>query len=174
MSRNKLTRIPEDIKDMKALRVLSVLNNNINDVPFCVGYLDTLRVLKLAGNPLTHDLKRIVDSSDGSPSRSAIDYEKDALLTKRVKKYLKAAAVAASESGGESRYVISEPFVGSSRPVLMRIVAVRVHLRPHVHSKDLQAYVSLLTQLLVAPSLLQILSLQDFQDYLPILARTIA
>ena len=101
ISRNKLSRIPEEIKNMKALRVLSVLYNNIDDVPFCIGYLDTLRVLKLAGNPLTHDLKRIVDSTDGSPTRNANDYEKDALLTKKVKKYLKAAA--ASESGGESR-----------------------------------------------------------------------
>ena len=106
LSRNKLSRIPEEIKNMKALRVLSVLNNNIDEVPFCVGYLDTLRVLKLGGNPLTNDLKRIVESTDGSPSRSAQDYEKDALLTKRVKKHLKSAAAAASESGGESRYEV--------------------------------------------------------------------
>lgn len=159
---------------MKALRVLSVLNNNIDDVPYCVGYLDTLRVLKLGGNPLTHDLKRIVESTDGSPSRSAIDYEKDALLTKKVKSYLKAAAAAAtSESGGESRQAFSKPLQVSIRQVIIRKLAVRVRLKPLALSKDLQAYASLLTQLLVAPNLLQILYLQDFRDYLTILVRTI-
>ena len=121
LSRNRLSRIPEEVKNMKALRVLSVLNNNIDDVPVCLGYLDTLKVLKLAGNPLTHDLKRIVDGTDGSPSRvatSVTDYEKDALLTKKVKKYLKAAAAAAaSESGGESRYVTSPISMRSSMPI---------------------------------------------------------
>ena len=123
LSRNRLSRIPEETKNMKSLRVLSVLNNNIDDVPFCLGYLDTLKVLKLAGNPLTHDLKRIVDGTDGSPSRigtSVTDYEKDALLTKKVKKYLKAAATAAaSESGGESRYVTPPISMRSSMPVLI-------------------------------------------------------
>jgi len=89
---------------MKALRVLSLLNNYIETIPYCLGNLDTLRILKLAGNPLSSDLMRIVNGSDGthSPSLATLtDNEKDALLTKRIKKHLKVEA-AAKESGDGS------------------------------------------------------------------------
>lgn len=89
---------------MKALRVLSLLNNYIETIPYCLGNLDTLRILKLAGNPLSSDLMRIVNGSDGTHSPSLVtltDNEKDTLLTKRIKKHLKVEA-AAKESGDGS------------------------------------------------------------------------
>lgn len=103
-SRNKLTRVPDEIKDMKSLRVLSLLNNNIGEIPPCVGFLDTLKILKLAGNPLNGDLKHIVDGNDASspPLTAPTDNEKEAIVTKKIKKFLKSEA-AANELGEGSR-----------------------------------------------------------------------
>ena len=90
---------------MKALRVLSLLNNNIEDLPPCLGLLEALKILKVAGNPLKPNLIRIVAGNDGasSPPLTAVaDNEKDGLLTRRLKRYLKSEAVT-KESGEESR-----------------------------------------------------------------------
>lgn len=90
---------------MKALRVLSLLNNNIGEVPLNLGFLDTLKILKIAGNPLKPSLKRVVDGNDDSyspPLTALADNEKDTLLTRKIKKYLKSEIVA-KESGEESR-----------------------------------------------------------------------
>ena len=105
LSRNKLSRVPDEIENMKALRVLSLLNNYIETIPYCLGSLDTLRILKLAGNPLAADLMRIVNGSDGtySPSLSNLtDNEKDTLLTRRIKRYLKVEAAARESADGSS------------------------------------------------------------------------
>ena len=105
LSRNTLTKIGEDIKHMKALRVLSLLNNNIGDLPPCLGLLDALKILKLAGNPLKPGLMQIVHGIDGSsspPLTALADNEKESLLTRKIKKHLK-AEVATKESGEESR-----------------------------------------------------------------------
>lgn len=106
LSRNKLTRVPDEIKEMKTLRVLSLLNNNIGEIPPCVGFLDTLRIVKLAGNPLRGNLKNIVDGNDtaSSPLTALADNEKEAIVTRKIKKFLKSEA-AVNELGEESRYV---------------------------------------------------------------------
>ena len=93
---------------MKALRVLILTNNKLEDVPFSLGFLENLRVLKLANNPLNERLKGVLlDGNDGSPSPLVTpfgDKEKDAMVTEKIKKFLKDEA-AALESGGDSRYV---------------------------------------------------------------------
>ena len=107
LSRNKISGFPEEIKHMKALKVLSLTNNRIESVPYVVGNLDTLKILKLTGNPLDQKFKSIVDGSDDSSPPVVAPLgsnEKDVLLTKKIKKYLKSEA-AARESGGESRLV---------------------------------------------------------------------
>lgn len=105
LSRNKLSRVPEEINNMKALRVLSLLNNTIEDLPACIGLLDALKILKIAGNPLIPNLMRILDGSDGSsspPVTALADNEKESIVTRKIKKYLKAEA-AVKECGEESR-----------------------------------------------------------------------
>lgn len=105
LSRNQLNAIPDDIQDMKALRVLSLLNNNLVEVPTRIGFLETLKILKVTGNPLKPNLKRIVDGDDGSsspPLTALADNEKETILTRKIKKYLKSEA-AARCSGEESR-----------------------------------------------------------------------
>ena len=98
------------MKNLKALRVLSVGNNKLESIPFSLGYLESLRVLRLAGNPLGEDLKGIVDGNDGSPSPLLVplaESEKEARLTIKIKQYLKHEA-AALESGGESRFTTKQ------------------------------------------------------------------
>ena len=96
------------MKTLKSLRVLSVMNNKLEKIPLSLGFLESLRILKLAGNPLEEGLKNIVNGKDGSPSPlivPLVDNEKDAIvLTIKVKQYLKAEA-AMLESGGDSRSV---------------------------------------------------------------------
>lgn len=118
LSRNQLSRVPEEINNMKALRVLSLLNNNIGDLPSCLGLLDALKILKIAGNPLKSSLMRIMDGSDGSsspPLTAVADNEKDSLVTRKIKKYLKAEATV-KECGEESRYGSIEVFY--QRPLI--------------------------------------------------------
>lgn len=112
LSRNKLARVPDEIKEMKTLRVLSLRDNYIGEIPSCVGFLDTLRILKLTGNPLRGNLKKIVDGNDiaSSPPLTALaDNEKEAIMTRKIKNFLK-SEVAANEPGEESRYVVSCEF----------------------------------------------------------------
>ena len=95
------------MKNLKALRVLSVMNNNLEEVPFSLGFIESLRVLKLAGNPLHEDLRGILDGNDSTPSpliTPLAENGKDALLTIKIKQHLRTEA-AALESGGESRFV---------------------------------------------------------------------
>lgn len=101
LSRNKLSRVPDEINNMKALRVLSLLDNNIGDLPPCLGLLDALKILKIAGNPLKPNLMRIVDGSDSSSSPPLIalaENEKESLMTRKIKKHLKAEAAVGEES----------------------------------------------------------------------------
>jgi Leucine-rich repeat (LRR) protein len=110
ISRNKLDSLPEDINRMKALRVLSVSNNQLVDLPFTLGNMDSLKLLKMAGNPLNDSLKNLLKAEEESAAASAMpvaEHESDTHLTLQVKKYLRTEA-AAQDSGGESRYVISE------------------------------------------------------------------
>ncbi|MCJ1355598.1 MAG: RAM signaling network component [Icmadophila ericetorum] len=127
LSRNKLIRIPEEIKTMKALRVLSVMNNKLESLPFSLGFLDTLKILKLTSNPLNEGLKNILEGNDGSPAPLTVplaENEKDVMLTKKIKKFLKNEA-AALESGGES----SESPLDTPRP-LRRNTSLRFPVVP--------------------------------------------
>ena len=93
---------------MKALRVFSIQHNNVGDLPYCLASINTLRMLKLTGNPLTPRLKRIVEGSDVSPGPSPAfgdnEIEKDTMSTRKVLEYLRTLA-AAKDSEGDSRYV---------------------------------------------------------------------
>jgi hypothetical protein len=107
ISRNKLSRVPEEIKNMKALRVMSIMHNSIESVPLVIGSIENLHIFKIGGNPLNKALQSILDESDASPpagSSTNDDNERSALLTHKIKEYLRSEA-ARLESGDESRLV---------------------------------------------------------------------
>jgi Leucine-rich repeat (LRR) protein len=91
---------------MKSLRVLSVSNNQLVDLPFSLGTLESLKLLKMAGNPLNDSLRSLLKAEEDAAAASAMpvaEQESDTHLTIQVKKFLKAAEAAAQDSGGESR-----------------------------------------------------------------------
>ncbi|MCJ1384702.1 RAM signaling network component [Xylographa soralifera] len=118
ISRNRITRIPEEMINMKTLRVLSVMNNNLDRVPFSLGSLDSLRIIKLAGNPLDVELRRIIEGTDTTPSplvTPLAENGKDVLVTLRIKQYLKhEAAALESDSSSESPLETPRPLKRNS------------------------------------------------------------
>lgn len=103
LSCNKLSRIPDEIKNMKALRVFSVADNKIEDVPACLVSMNKFTQLRLINNPLKPGLKRIMDDFCSSPEAAVLNAnERDTLLTRRIKKYLQSGGVT-KEPGEESR-----------------------------------------------------------------------
>ena len=78
---------------MKALRVFSVQHNNIRDLPYCLGSINTLRMLKVMGNPLNPTLQRIVDGNEASPTPSPVfmkdENERDTMLTKKLMEHMR-------------------------------------------------------------------------------------
>lgn len=84
---------------MRSLRVLSLAKNKILNVPTCVKDLDTLRMLKLAGNPLRQDLASIVEAKDTHLpfDEGATDNEKETFITSSLKHHLMVEAANESE-----------------------------------------------------------------------------
>ena len=93
---------------MKSLRFLSVMNNRLTSLPYSLGFSESLRLLKLGSNPLNDNLRALVDSHDSSisPTSSNIsENEKEAVITVKVKQYLRSEATtleSPSESSSES------------------------------------------------------------------------
>lgn len=92
---------------MKALRVLALTNNNLEGLPFSIGFLDMLDVLKLASNPWNDGIEGVLNGSSWSQSPGFRSVAENAaqVLTKRIKKHLRDEATAL-ESGGDSRCVL--------------------------------------------------------------------
>ena len=92
---------------MKALRALSVSNNNIENVSPILATLDNVTILKMNGNPLHPDLKRIADEN-ASPLEpdSPMDKKRDMDMTKKLKTYLRNTEAAAHNADEDSRYSI--------------------------------------------------------------------
>lgn len=93
---------------MRSLRVLSLTKNKIWNIPTCVKDLDTLRMLKLAGNPLRSGLASIVEARDTQLSfdESVTENEKETFITSSLKHHLKVEA--ANESAEGSRYKVPQ------------------------------------------------------------------
>ena len=91
LGQNTLNGVPDDIKKMRCLRVFAIQHNNVQDLPVGLAHINTLRVLKVFGNPLNYRLKRIVDNTDDvlSPSTSAPLTDGNEKVTRKLIEFLK-------------------------------------------------------------------------------------
>lgn len=107
ISSNQLECIPDKIRDMRALRVLSATENSIRNVSANVSLMDNVKIIKLDRNPLTLDLKRIVDKGATSPSegKATDTTSREMDTTEQVKKFLKNIGGTTEILDGDSRYL---------------------------------------------------------------------
>lgn len=117
---------------MRSLKVLSLAKNKIKNIPSCVKDLDTLRMLRLAGNPLRSELAAIIEAKDTYPPYDELtDNERETFTTSNLKHQLRAEAEAvARESGDGSRLAIHA--LGSCQSLIWAI-AVKVLWRLLAH-----------------------------------------
>lgn len=113
LSRNKITKIPEEVKNLTSLRVLSVVQNLLEDLPSELSDMNKLQVLKVSGNSLNSPLKRILDMKDSDiTAMEMTDNEKDSAITTEIKRFLKRRqpTPANTESINEMRYISASYF----------------------------------------------------------------
>ena len=124
---NQIKHIPEQVKQLRCLKVLSLSKNMIETVPSCLKDFDTLRLLRLASNPLRPDFAAIFEGRGLYPllDENATDNEKDTVFTANLKQYLR-TEIAAHEFGEESS---SEGPLDTPRP-LVRNASLRFPIRP--------------------------------------------
>lgn len=86
---------------MKTLNTISVTNNALTSLPFSLGEMKHLKVLKVAGNPWSESMPELFEVDASQMAVPVTDHEAEARITLRIKKHLRGEA-AAMESGGGS------------------------------------------------------------------------
>src|SRR5437899_9575775 len=92
----------------RLVQVLSVQRNRIQELPLCLGDMNSLQVLKLESNPITFPPQEVLGIRETDmPSGAASENEQDVIITAQVKRFLKQKAMdkPETESGNESRYI---------------------------------------------------------------------
>lgn len=106
LSRNKISKIPEEIKNLTSLRVFSIMQNRLDDLPLGIADMNKLQILKVSGNALKYPLRRVLeDKEEEVASSSMTDNQKEVAVTAALKQYLKSrqpAVVQEFESGSEA------------------------------------------------------------------------
>ena len=113
---------------MKSLRFLSVQDNRLTGLPYSLGFLESLRVLKLGNNPLNSTLRTLMDGHDNSispTSSNVIDNQKDSIITEKIKIYLRSEATtleSPADSSGESPLDTPRPLKRASTTLRFPVV----------------------------------------------------
>jgi Leucine-rich repeat (LRR) protein len=111
LSRNRLRVIPEEIRNLRSLKVLAISKNRIEKLPMCLGTMSSLRMLKIDDNPLIFPPPEVYTIDPDGPEGNIPTNEREALVTGRVKRFLRSHSSANSnrqklqiDSDGDSRY----------------------------------------------------------------------
>lgn len=108
LSRNKISKIPEEIRQLKSLRVFSIMQNRLDDLPTGLSEMNKLQILKVAGNSFKYPLRRVLETKETELADLPMtDNEKEVAVTAELKRFLKSRQPVATpdpESGSEARY----------------------------------------------------------------------
>lgn len=95
---------------LKSLRVLSVMQNRLDNLPAGLSEMNKLQILKVAGNPLRYPLRRVLEASEADIAPSAMtDNEKEVAVTAELKRFLRTRhpATTSEPEGFPEGYVYS-------------------------------------------------------------------
>lgn len=82
--------IPPEVRNLTSLRVLSVMQNVLGDLPDELSEMNKLQVLKVSGNSLKYPLKGVLEMKEAEVAASELlDNEKESAVTAELKKFLK-------------------------------------------------------------------------------------
>ena len=137
MSRNKLQRIPEEIKSLSSLRVFSMMQNRVQELPWSICDMKELSILKITENPLRFRLQRLIEQKEEELSKTInTNNTREMAVTVEIKKFLQEerrgyilATPVESESGGET----SENTIDTPKP-LKRVLSNRFPVIPSTSS----------------------------------------
>ena len=130
MSKNRLRKIPDEIRHLTSLKVLSLMHNKIEDLPFSMCDMTQLQIIKMSNNPMRFRLKNIVEKKGSEMDvAKANENEKEIAITLEIKKYLRESQPVITpvdaDSGGES----SESTIDTPKP-LKRVLSGRFPVIP--------------------------------------------
>ncbi len=94
--------MPDEIGSLTALRVFSVQNNDLQDLPTTLLTISTLRMLKVTDNPFNRNLSRVIKGSEDVQDHN----ERDTILTRKILNYMR-NNVTPRDSGEDSTYTSS-------------------------------------------------------------------
>lgn len=121
LSRNKISRIPDEVRKLTSLRVFSIMQNRLDDLPVGLADMNKLQILKVSGNFLKFPLRRVLENKESEVSSlTTSTNEKEAMVTAELKRFLKTrrqqSATPEPESGSEA----SEVMIDTPKPVKPR------------------------------------------------------
>ena len=115
LSRNKISRIPDEVRKLTSLRVFSIMQNRLDDLPAGLADMNKLQILKVAGNPLRWPLRKVLENTEAEMAPSGMtDNEKEVAVTAELKIFLKNRMIATTpepETSADTRY---EPWTKNS------------------------------------------------------------
>lgn len=90
ISRNKVSKISDEVRKLTALRVFSIMQNRLDDLPLGLADMNKLQILKVAGNSLKYPLRRVLETKEAEvASLSMTVTEKEVAVTAELKRFLK-------------------------------------------------------------------------------------
>jgi Leucine-rich repeat (LRR) protein len=115
---NKITILPPELALCSSLKVLDISNNDVNDLPATIGYMDTLQRFSFLSSPSLSSLS-LRFLLDGNPIRAI----RRTLLTQSthdLKKYLRTRGPPLEGSQGEKEEELQSTGKGKTQQELIR------------------------------------------------------
>lgn len=136
MSKNRLRKIPDEIRHLSSLKVLSLMYNRIEDLPSSMCDMTQLQIIKMANNPMRFRLKNIVEKKGSEmDAMRANENERDIAVTVEIKKHLRELQPVINPIDHDSGDESSESTIDTPKP-LKRVLSGRFPVIPSTSSID--------------------------------------
>jgi len=136
VSRNRITSIPEGIKNMTSLKFLAFTNNQITRLPLCLGDMPTLTKLRFDDNPI--EFPPAEEYTPSAEAQSKPTFDPNTYACAQVKRFMRSTTMRERQRQ-ESDSEISESNLETPRPP-KRTLTGRFPVRPSVGHIDPNDY----------------------------------